>query len=94
MIAGQKPLGRLRWLRVALLPNCREMTRRSSLAADRPLTLPERLGALLHLALCQLCRRYRRQLAWLRHTAPEQHRRRPRAAESIRPHPFEAPPAR
>lgn len=69
MTDSKNPPGRLQRLRAALLPNCREMTRRSSLAADRALTLPERLGGWLHLALCQLCRRYRRQLDWIRHAA-------------------------
>ena len=52
--------------REALLPNCREMTRRSSLALDAPVPLARRVGMLTHLLFCGLCRRYRAQLGWLR----------------------------
>lgn len=46
--------------------SCRDASRLSSEAQDRALTMPERLGLKLHLAMCALCRRYARQLAFLR----------------------------
>ena len=52
--------------REALLPNCREMTRRSSLALDAPVPVAQRVGMVAHLLFCGLCRRYRAQLTWLR----------------------------
>ena len=45
---------------------CRDVSRLTSEAQDRPLTLPERWALKLHLAMCSLCRRYARQLAFLR----------------------------
>lgn len=45
---------------------CRDASRLSSEAQDRGLTLTERWGLTLHLAMCSLCRRYARQLAFLR----------------------------
>lgn len=52
--------------RTMLLPTCREMSRLSSRSLDGPLPLSQRLGAGLHLLFCRLCRRYRKQLRWLR----------------------------
>jgi hypothetical protein len=57
-------------LRSFLVPNCREMSRRSSRALDAPLPFLERLGFGLHLLLCRFCRRYWGQLQRLRRTAP------------------------
>ncbi len=51
--------------REALLPNCREMTLRSSLALDAPVPVTQRVGMVVHLLFCGLCRRYRAQLVWL-----------------------------
>jgi hypothetical protein len=56
-------------LRRLLLPSCREMTRLTSRAMDTPPNAAQHLGMLLHLALCTVCRRYRRQLNWLRKVA-------------------------
>ena len=58
--------GLLAALRATLLPNCREMSRHSSRSLDARLPLFQRLGAGLHLMFCRFCRRYRRQLTWLR----------------------------
>ena len=45
---------------------CREVTRLVLLARDeRPPGLPDRLGVVLHLALCGMCRRFRRQVAFM-----------------------------
>jgi hypothetical protein len=46
--------------------NCREATRLMSEARERRLTRWEQAGLKIHLALCRYCRRYRRQLAYLR----------------------------
>ncbi len=61
-----------RWstrLRRLLMPNCREMSRLTSRSMDVPPRLSQRAGMLLHLALCATCRRYQRQLLWLRRVA-------------------------
>ena len=57
--------------REALLPNCREMTRRSSLALDAPVPVVRRVGMMAHLLFCGLCRRYRAQLIWLSRASKE-----------------------
>ena len=45
---------------------CREVTRLVLQARDeRPLGLGDRLGVVLHLALCGMCRRFRRQVAFM-----------------------------
>lgn len=46
--------------------NCKEVTHLLSEAQDRQLTLGERLPLRLHLAICQGCRNFRRQLDFLR----------------------------
>lgn len=46
--------------------SCREATRLMSEARERRLTRWERVGLSIHLGLCRYCRRYRRQLAYLR----------------------------
>jgi hypothetical protein len=52
-----------------LLPNCREATRLQSEALDRPLGLGQRIGLRIHLVLCKWCRRYGKQIGFLRSTA-------------------------
>jgi hypothetical protein len=54
-----------------LSPNCREASRLQSEALDRPLPFWRRFGLRVHLLLCQWCRRYGRQLRFLRQTAHE-----------------------
>lgn len=56
---------RLRWIKV-LSPTCREAVRLQSDSLDRTLPFPERLGLRLHLLLCKWCRRYARQIRFLR----------------------------
>ena len=51
---------------MSLLPNCREATRLQSEALDCPLPMFRRLGLTLHLLLCKWCRRYGRQIRFLR----------------------------
>lgn len=45
---------------------CREATRLSASAMDRPLTIRERGKLLIHRLLCSYCRTYMRQLRLLR----------------------------
>jgi len=52
-----------------LSPNCREAVRLQSDALDRPLSPLQRAGLWLHLLLCKWCRRYGRQIAFLRTVA-------------------------
>lgn len=52
-------------------PTCRDATRLQSLALDQQLSLPKRIGLRLHLLLCKWCRRYGRQLRFLRQAAHE-----------------------
>src|SRR5438034_11257130 len=55
----------------ALVPNCREASRLQSIALDQPLSLPKRFGLRLHLLVCKWCRRYGKQIRFLRHAAHE-----------------------
>jgi hypothetical protein len=54
-----------------LSPSCREATRLQSEAMDRPLQLRQRIGLRIHLVLCRWCRRYGRQIGFLRSAAHE-----------------------
>lgn len=58
--------GPLATARATFLPTCREMSRHTSRALDGPLPLFQRLGVGLHLCFCRFCRRYWKQLRWLR----------------------------
>jgi hypothetical protein len=58
-------------LRESLSPNCREASRLQSQALDRALTPLQRFGLRVHLLLCKWCRRYGKQLRFLRHAARE-----------------------
>jgi hypothetical protein len=53
----------------ALSPDCRAATRLQSDALDRDLSSLQRLGLRIHLALCVWCRRYGKQLRFLRKVA-------------------------
>jgi hypothetical protein len=55
-------LGRLK----VLSPCCRDAARLLSESMDHRLPLAERVGLRVHLLLCGLCRRYGRQLIFLR----------------------------
>jgi hypothetical protein len=54
-----------------LSPTCRDASRLQSEALDQSLPLGKRLGLRLHLLLCRWCRRYGKQLHFLRHTVHE-----------------------
>jgi len=50
----------------SLFLNCRESVRLQSGALDRPLPPLQRLGLRIHLFLCVWCRRYGKQIRFLR----------------------------
>jgi hypothetical protein len=54
-----------------VMPNCRQVTRLQSDALDEPLSLPKRIGLRFHLLLCKWCRRYGKQIRFLRDAAHE-----------------------
>ena len=54
-----------------LSPNCREASRLQSDALEQPLPFPKRFGLRLHLLLCKWCRRYGRQIRFLRQAVHE-----------------------
>ena len=54
-----------------LSPDCREASRLQSEALDHPLSLPQRLGLRLHLLFCKWCRRYGKQIRFLRQAVHE-----------------------
>ena len=48
--------------------NCQAVTRMVSESLDRKLPFYQRMGIRMHLLMCKLCSRYRRQLLLLRET--------------------------
>lgn len=56
-----------------LSPDCREASRLQSESTDHALSTPKRAGLLLHILLCRWCRRYGKQIRFLRQTVREQH---------------------
>ena len=61
-----KPLLKLAKL---LSPSCKQASRLQSEAMDRNLSWLEAVGLRVHLVLCKWCRRYGKQLKFLRHAA-------------------------
>ncbi len=55
----------------ALSPNCREACRLLSDSMDRPMPLVKWIGLQIHLVLCGWCRRYGKQIRFLRCAARE-----------------------
>ena len=55
-----------------LSPSCREAARLQSEALDHRLRLRQRMGLRIHLLLCKWCRRYGKQIDFLR-SAAHQH---------------------
>jgi hypothetical protein len=54
-----------------VMPTCKQASRLQSDALDQPLSLPKRFGLRLHLFVCQWCRRYGKQLRFLRQAVHE-----------------------
>lgn len=52
--------------RRTVLPTCREVTRLQSDALDQNLPFSKRAGLRLHLLVCSWCRRYAKQIRFLR----------------------------
>jgi hypothetical protein len=52
-----------------LFPSCAETARRLSRAQEQPLGVGERVGVWISMCFCRFCRRYRRQLMFLRRAA-------------------------
>ncbi|MBW1754169.1 MAG: zf-HC2 domain-containing protein [Deltaproteobacteria bacterium] len=52
--------------------NCKAVTRMVSESLDRKLSFYQRMGIRMHLLMCKLCSRYRRQLLLLRETIRRQ----------------------
>jgi hypothetical protein len=55
----------------ALAPNCRDASRLQSEALDKKLSFVQRFGLGLHLVVCKWCRRYGKQIRFLRDAAQE-----------------------
>jgi hypothetical protein len=49
-----------------MIPNCKHTAELLSQGQDRSLTLPEKIRLKLHLLLCDGCRNFSRQLAFMR----------------------------
>ena len=49
--------------------SCKQVTELVSARQDRKLTLSERLGMVLHLMICGLCRKYKRQIDFITRAA-------------------------
>jgi hypothetical protein len=47
-------------------PTCRDVARLQSDALDQDLGIPKRLGMRIHLLMCRWCRRYGKQIRFLR----------------------------
>jgi hypothetical protein len=54
-----------------LMPSCRDASRLQSEALDKELSLSKRFGLSLHLLVCKWCRRYGKQIRFLRDAAHE-----------------------
>jgi len=63
-----KPLARVM---AALSPSCRQASRLQSEALDHKLPILQRIGLRIHLFLCKWCRRYEKQIRFLRDAAHE-----------------------
>ena len=55
----------------SLSPTCKQATRLQSKTLEHKLPFPQRLGLQLHLLLCKWCRRYGKQIRFLRDAAQE-----------------------
>ena len=54
-----------------LSPNCKQSVRLQSAALDTKLSFRQRVGLGIHLAICKWCRRYGKQIRFLRRAARE-----------------------
>ena len=66
MNSSDEAPGPFRKALLALSPNCKEASRLQSEALHRPLALPQRMGLRIHLLLCNWCRRYGKNVRFLK----------------------------
>ena len=62
--------------------NCREASRAQSEAMDHPLPASKAVGLKLHLLICLWCRRYGKQIRFLREAAQQQDKKQPASPTS------------
>jgi len=55
----------------SLWPSCRDVSRLQSVLSDQPLPVAKRIGLRLHLLVCSWCRRYGKQIGFLREAAQQ-----------------------
>ena len=79
-----KPLARVM---AALSPSCRQASRLQSEALDHKLPILQRIGLRIHLCLCKWCRRYGKQIGFLRDAAHDH------SDEFVEPSPHKLPDA-
>jgi hypothetical protein len=58
-------------IKAALMPDCRDASRIQSEQLERPLPATRRFGLFVHLLICKWCRRYGRQIRFMRSAAHE-----------------------
>ena len=69
-----------------LSPSCKEASRLQSQALDYPLRLRKSIGLRIHLLLCKWCRRYGKQIGFLRSVAHQHEEHEPcLPPQSLRP---------
>ena len=61
--------------------SCKDVTRKLTESLDRELTLAERLQLEMHLAMCQGCRNFKKQMSFLR-TACRRYMSRARSSDN------------
>lgn len=61
-----------------MIPSCKEVSELVSQSLDRKLSLRERLGVRLHVAMCGMCATYRRQIEFMHEAVRQLSRRTPR----------------
>src|SRR5262249_48735984 len=66
MKSFERAAGPFRKALLALSPNCKEASRLQSEALHQPLPLPKRIGLRIHLLLCNWCRRYGKNVRFLK----------------------------
>jgi hypothetical protein len=66
-----------------VFPSCKEVIRLQSDALDGHLAFGRRIGLSLHLLVCKWCRRYGRQIAFLRLVAHSHPKDAPRTGEPV-----------
>jgi hypothetical protein len=58
-------------MKAALVLNCRDASRTQSEQMEKPLPMMKRAGLFVHLLMCKWCRRYGRQIRFMRSAAKE-----------------------